>query len=100
MERSPAAQLEAVIGHKMMNIRQVNPDKNEWARMRNKLWPSSLEDHRRDMGKYLSGETTDMVEVFVLEKTSDALGGFIKLNIRNYAEGSNAKNTICRRLVP
>ena len=56
--------------------------------MRNFLWPGSLKEHTDEINKYFSNEETDMIEVFVLEKTPGKLGGFIELNVRNYAEGS------------
>lgn len=75
-----------------MNVRKVNStDKDEWARMRNSLWPSSLEEHLEDIDNYFSKEgEIDIVDVFVLEKSKGKLGGFIEINIRNYAEGSEA----------
>ncbi|BAY87137.1 GCN5-related N-acetyltransferase [Calothrix parasitica NIES-267] len=33
----------------------------------------------------------DIVEVFVVERINGKLGGFIELNIRNYAEGTESK---------
>jgi aminoglycoside 6'-N-acetyltransferase I len=76
--------------HKM-NVRQANPsDKNEWGRMRNSLWPGSVQEHLDDIDKYVSNAVIDIVEVFVLERGNRALGGFIELNVRNYAEGSQS----------
>ncbi len=74
-----------------MNIRIVNlTDKNEWARMRNSLWPASLKEHLEEIEKYFANFEIDIVEVFVLERSSGKLGGFIELNVRNYAEGSSS----------
>ena len=74
-----------------MNVRKVNSsDKNEWARMRNSLWPCSLKEHLDDIGKYFSKDEIDIVDVFVLERSNNKLGGFIELNVRNYAEGSKS----------
>lgn len=75
-----------------MNVRKVNTlDRHEWARMRNCLWHSSIPEHLEDIDKYLAKNTRDIVEVFVLERNNGKLGGFIELNIRNYAEGSQSE---------
>ena len=58
--------------------------------MRNSLWPGTLEEHLEDIDKYFSNKKTDIVEVFVLERGGKDLGGFIEINVRNYAEGSHA----------
>jgi aminoglycoside 6'-N-acetyltransferase I len=74
-----------------MIVRKVNSsDKNEWARMRNSLWPGSLKEHLDDIGNYFSTGEIDIVEVFVLERSNAKLGGFIELNVRNHAEGSQS----------
>lgn len=74
-----------------MIVRKVKPgDKNEWARMRGSLWPGSPEEHLDAIGRYFSKDRTDRVEVFVLEKSNGHLGGFLELNLRNYAEGSQS----------
>ena len=74
-----------------MNVRRVNSgDRNEWARMRNALWPGSLEEHLDEIDKYFSKGEIEIAEVFVLERGDGELGGFIELNLRNYAEGSQS----------
>ena len=74
-----------------MNIRKVNlNDRNEWARMRQSLWNSSLEQHLEEIDLYFANNARNIVNVLVLERTNSKLGGFIELNIRNYAEGSNS----------
>lgn len=74
-----------------MKIRKVNlSDKQEWDRMRNALWPSSTNEHLEEIEKYLSKGEIDIVEVFVVEKSNFKLGGFLELNVRNYAEGSSS----------
>lgn len=75
-----------------MRVRKVNSsDKNEWARMRNALWADSLEEHINEIDRYFSKANIDIVEVFVLERSNGKLGGFIELNVRNYAEGSQSR---------
>jgi len=82
---------EIVILFNEMNIRKVKlTDKDEWARMRNLLWPCSLKKHLEDIGKYFSKDKIDIVDVFVLQRRSGKLGGLIELNVRNYAEGSDS----------
>ena len=72
-----------------MKVRKVNlKDRQEYARMRNLLWKSSLTEHLIEIDRYFSGDSTNIVNVFVLERNNKKLGGFIELNIRNYAEGS------------
>lgn len=74
-----------------MKIRKINlTDRDEWARMRNSLWSDSLEEHLKYIDKYFSQQEVDILEVFVLERSNGKLGGFIELNIRNYAEGTES----------
>lgn len=73
-----------------MNIRKIDSnDRDEWARMRNSLWNSSLEEHLAEIELYFADNSRNIVKVLVLERNNGKLGGFIELNIRNYAEGSN-----------
>lgn len=75
-----------------MKVRKVDlKDRQEWARMRNLLWNSSLNKHLQEIDEYFAGKSPNIVNVFVLETNSDRLGGFIELNIRNYAEGSESE---------
>ena len=75
----------------LMNIREANlNDRNEWARMRQSLWNSSLEQHLEEIDLYFANNARNIVNVLVLERSNGKLGGFIELNIRNYAEGSNS----------
>jgi len=72
-----------------MKVRKVDSkDRDEWARMRNLPWDSSLTEHLVEIERYLSNYEKNIVNIFVLEKNHGRLGGFIELNIRNYAEGS------------
>ena len=74
-----------------MKLRKINlTDINEWARMRNLLWHSRLKEHLLDIERYFSGNAVNIAEVFVLERSNGELGGFIELNLRNYAEGSES----------
>ena len=80
-----------ILYFQIMKIRKVNlTDKDEWARMRNTLWPSSIKEHLEDIEKYFSNFEINTVEVFVLTRSGGKLCGFIELNVRNYAEGSSS----------
>lgn len=75
-----------------MILREVNPnDKDEWLRMRKILWPEFPEDHEPEIESYFTGKRIHLQEVLVLERSNGKLGGFIELNLRNYAEGSIAE---------
>jgi aminoglycoside 6'-N-acetyltransferase I len=72
-----------------MNIREVKmTDKSEWARMRDSLWPGSPSEHPEEIDRFFSNDHQHMVQAYVLERNSGKLGGFIELNVRNYAEGT------------
>lgn len=58
--------------------------------MRNSLWPDSLADHLHEVDRFFSNASRDIIAAFVLDRGADKLGGFIELNLRNYAEGSVA----------
>lgn len=74
-----------------MQIRKVNlNDKNEWARMRHTLWPDSIEQHKKEIDRFIKHDEIDIVNVFILDRGNGKLGGFIELNVRNYAEGSES----------
>ena len=74
-----------------MKIREaIKNDLSEWARMRNILWPDSLQQHIKEIGEFFSGTSKDIVQVFVIERVSAALAGFIEINFRNFAEGSRS----------
>ena len=73
----------------VMQIRKVIPDDSlEWARMRYTLWPDALQVHLEEIQSFFAGESIDIVETFVLDRGQGGLGGFIEINIRNFAEGS------------
>ncbi len=67
--------------------RATEQDIDHWLRMRKCLWPDSSATHRQDIAEYLSGQSRDIRECFLVEESCSPLG-FIELNIRNYAEGS------------
>ena len=78
-----------------MMIRSVKKsDLDQWAELRNQLWPDSIETHKNELNKFFIGRSADIVKVFVATTEANNVIGFIELNIRNFAEGSTA------RLVP
>lgn len=58
--------------------------------MRSLLWPDGEANHIAEIEEYFAGVSTDIVETFIAERARDGLGGFIELNIRNFAEGSRS----------
>lgn len=75
--------------------REARPgDADEYLRMRELLWPGSKDEHRDEIDAYFRGESRDVVVNFVLDRGDERapgprLGGFLELNVRNYAEGSS-----------
>ena len=71
-----------------VTIRPVQPsDPSEWVIMRSNLWPDSTDNHEAELQQYFNGTSVDIEIAFVIE-TGGQLGGFLELNIRNFAEGS------------
>jgi aminoglycoside 6'-N-acetyltransferase I len=69
-----------------MFIRPVKrDDRDSWLRMRNARWPSSSDEHARDIDRYFAAEVREPLEVLIAFD-GDAIG-FIELSIRAYAEG-------------
>lgn len=74
-----------------MKIRKADSkDKSEWARMRNALYSGSFKEHLVEITNYFFNKQIGVVEAFVLERNNKKLGGFIELNVRDYAEGSKS----------
>lgn len=74
-----------------MIIRNIKlEDRLEWARMRDILWPDSYDDHLHEIDAFLNDEKKHLIEVFVVERDNGKLGGFLELNLRNYAEGTTS----------
>ena len=74
-----------------MQIRSVEKsDISEWSRMRSALWPDSTDNHVAEIEEYFTGVSIDIVEAFVVERPNGNLGGFIEINLRNFAEGSRS----------
>ena len=58
--------------------------------MRTALWPDSHQTHLADIQVFFTQDQIDIIEVYVLDRRDKNLGGFIELNLRNYAEGSDS----------
>ncbi|HEV7427492.1 MAG TPA: aminoglycoside 6'-N-acetyltransferase [Thermoanaerobaculia bacterium] len=69
-----------------MLIRPIErDDRDSWLRMRNALWPSSLEEHAGEIDRYFAGAVREPLAVFIA--FDEHAIGFIELSIRAYAEG-------------
>ena len=74
-----------------MKIRKaVKSDRDEWVRLRQGLWSEMHSNHFNETTRYFLKHDTGITDVFVLEHPEQSLIGYIELNIRNYAEGSQA----------
>lgn len=70
-----------------MRIRPISiEDQAEWLRMRKALWPGSAATHERDVARFFD-RPDDRCMVFVAERRSGGLAGFLELGWRNFAEG-------------
>jgi aminoglycoside 6'-N-acetyltransferase I len=69
-----------------MFIRSVNGgDRECWLRMRDALWPSSADEHAREIDRYFAAEVREPLEVLIA--FDEEAIGFVELSIRPYAEG-------------
>ncbi|MDZ7367329.1 MAG: GNAT family N-acetyltransferase [candidate division KSB1 bacterium] len=76
----------------MMTIRQAQAgDRDEWLRMRDRLWPGSFDDHVKEIDAYFLA-TPANTALFVAERANGKLGGFLEAGIRYYAEGCETRN--------
>jgi len=71
-----------------MKIRKATEnDTGQWSQMRTALWPDTPDNHSAEIHAYFSGNSTDIVETYIVEVETE-IAGFLELNIRNFAEGS------------
>ncbi|BCL72456.1 GCN5-like N-acetyltransferase [Vibrio nigripulchritudo ATCC 27043] len=75
----------------MIVRRAERKDKEDWAKLRNALWPDELSAHKLDIESFFDLSSVHIVEVFVLDNENDEVVGFIELNIRSHAEGIDAR---------
>ena len=70
-----------------MEIRVIRPeDQPEWVRLRDLLWPGSIDDHETETRQFFA-LADDSLVTFVVDRLDGRLGGFIEVGRRNYAEG-------------
>ena len=74
--------------HPSTMIRALRPgDRNDWVRLRHALWPDApLEDHERDVDRFLTGRRHEPVEVLMAFDDHDRAVGFAELSIRNIVD--------------
>jgi len=64
----------------------THSDQTEWLRMRSALWPDCpIEDHHSEMQEQLNDPAHNAV--FVVERDTGKLGGFLEASLRAYADG-------------
>ena len=64
----------------------THSDHADWLRMRSALWPDCpLEDHHSEMQEQLDDQSR--YAVFVVERDTGKLGGFLEASLRAYADG-------------
>ena len=69
-----------------MDIRPVQlADRDEWFRMRDRLWPNSPDDHVQEIDAFFSRPQGGVT--FVVDRPDGGLCGFIEMSLRTYAEG-------------
>jgi aminoglycoside 6'-N-acetyltransferase I len=69
-----------------MNVRKIaEADRGDWARLREALWPGSLEAHEGETARYFESKATTPL-VFVAEWEGQVVG-FLEMDYRRYASG-------------
>ena len=75
-----------------MTVRSATEDDIEhWCKMRDLLWPDFASTNKQEIDDFFSKKTSSTRACFLAEELGTPVG-FIELNIRNYAEGSNSDN--------
>src|SRR6266567_7212280 len=70
-----------------MRIRRIVPsDYPEWLRLRNLLWPTSSNDHEREIAEFCTKPRPDLA-TFAVDCGGTRLGGSLEARVRDYAEG-------------
>ncbi len=65
----------------------LDTDREQWLRLRGALWPDcSQQELAEEIDHWLASPTADQ-QTLVIERPDGALGGFIELSERSYAEG-------------
>jgi aminoglycoside 6'-N-acetyltransferase I len=72
-----------------MTVRKIaEPDRADWARLREALWPGSLEAHEAETASYFTSKAATPV-VFVAEWEGQIVG-FLEMDYRRYAAGCSS----------
>lgn len=72
-----------------MLIRSAQPaDRDSWARLRDALWPSSVQEHGETIDRYFAGGLREPLEALLAVDEEGRAVGLIELSIRAYAEGA------------
>ena len=74
-------------------IRSVEPrDRDDWLRLRHALWPdATLEEHARDVERFLSGNRHEPVEVLIAFDDKGLAVGFVELSIHNIVDSCSTE---------
>ncbi len=71
-----------------MHVRPVNEsDMEEWARLRQLLWPSADGEHAREAAAFFRSPRSNPAEVFLAVDVGGHIGGFAEVSIRREASG-------------
>lgn len=71
-------------------VRRAGPaDATAWARLREALWPGSLDGHRREVAAYFE-TPPDTSTCLVAEVAAGGVIGFVEVGLRAYAEGCHS----------
>lgn len=71
----------------MMARKATKADRDHWCRMRGALWPDERPAHRAAIESFFSGASGTITECLMVDAGGQP-AGFLELNIRSYAEGS------------
>ena len=82
-----ASKDRTALGTKVVKVRQAQPtDRNEWARMREALWPGAAAEHLRETESYFRHPDGRFVVFVAQEPGGKRLVGFLEAGLRDHAE--------------
>jgi GNAT superfamily N-acetyltransferase len=81
-----------------MQVRPTyRPDRDEWVRMRNALWPEDRAEHGEDVDTFFATDTFRSSEaslpwkVFVAERPAGGLCGFVEASVHPFVDGCTTR---------